>query len=219
MSILNWVRRCTLRKKTPNSPTLPDPQKLKTSKKLRLQQCVMLGWKMLLSSEKKTTVSEGHKLQRQGQKWTVLSSKSVILSHLGTSVRNCLRVVNVQNVMAGAKRILMFKDSTLLKENGGTIDITKEWAPSLLNRMGFSKRKGTKEIKHFTEDYEDIKGAFVKTISDNVTKCKIPNEVVINWDQTAINLIPCGEWTMHESEKSLNIIELSKKKNLTLILL
>lgn len=61
-------------------------------------------------------------------------------------------VVNAQIVMTGAKGILMFKDSTLLKENGGTIDITKEWARSLLNRMGFSKRKGTKGIKHFPED-------------------------------------------------------------------
>lgn len=70
-------------------------------------------------------------------------------------------VVNAQIVMAGPKGILMFKGSTLLKENGGTIDITKEWARSLLNRMGFSKRKGTKGVKHFPEDYEDIKGAFV----------------------------------------------------------
>lgn len=49
-------------------------------------------------------------------------------------------VVNAQIVMAGAKGILMFKDSTLLKENGGgggTIDITKEWARSLFNKMGF----------------------------------------------------------------------------------
>lgn len=70
-------------------------------------------------------------------------------------------VVNAQIVMAGAKGILMFKDSTLLKENGGTIDITKECARPPLNRMGFSNGQGTKGVKHFPEDYEDIKGAFV----------------------------------------------------------
>lgn len=71
-----------------------------------------------------------------------------------------------------------------------------------VEQNGVSKRKGIKGVKHFPEDYEDIKGAFVKRITDNVTKYKIPNELVINWDQTAINLIPCGEWTMHESGKS-----------------
>lgn len=209
-----------LEKKNTQFADASRPTEIENIEEAQIAAVCNAGVENVTILRKKPTVSEGHKLQRQGQKWTVLSSKSVILSLLGTLVRNCLRVVNVQNVMAGAKRILMFKDSTLLKENGGTIDITKEWARSLLNRMGFSKRKGTKGIKHFTEDYEDIKGAFVKRISDNVTKCKIPNEVVINWDQTAINLIPCGEWTMHESEKSLNIIELSKKKKkLTLILL
>lgn len=90
---------------------------------------------------------------------------------------------------------------------GGTIDITKELARSLLNRMGFSKRKGTKGVQHFPEDSEDIKGTFVKRITDNVTKYKIPNELVINWDQTAVNLIPCGEWTMHKSGKSLQVFD------------
>lgn len=50
-------------------------------------------------------------------------------------------VDNAQTVMAGAIVILMFKDSTLLKEIGGKIDITKEWTGSLLNRMSFSKIK------------------------------------------------------------------------------
>lgn len=52
-----------------------------------------------------------------------------------------------------------------------------------------------------------ISKAHLYKITDNVTKYKIPNELVINWDQTAVNLIPCGEWTMHESGKSLQIIE------------
>lgn len=83
--------------------------------------------------------------------------------------------------MAGGIGILVFKDSTLLKENGGTIDITKKWARSLLNRMSFSKIKGTKGINYFPEDNEDIKSAFLKRISDNFAKYKIQNELIMNW--------------------------------------
>lgn len=50
----------------------PTPQKLKTPKKLRLQQCVMLRWRMLLPPEKRNVVSTGHTLQRLGPKWPVM---------------------------------------------------------------------------------------------------------------------------------------------------
>ena len=63
-------------------------------------------------------------------------------------------VVNTQIVMAGARGVLLFKDKNLLKEYGGSIDITKDWAKSLLKRMGFSKRKGTKGVKHLPDDFE-----------------------------------------------------------------
>lgn len=47
-------------------------------------------------------------------------------------------VVNAQIVMAGAKGILMFKDSTLLKENEILIVPDRHNQKiSLLNRMGF----------------------------------------------------------------------------------
>lgn len=53
----------------------------------------------------------------------------------------------------------------------------------MLNRMGFSKKNKhkNKQIKHFSEDNEKI--------ADNITKYKIPNELLISWDQTAVNII------------------------------
>lgn len=56
--------------------------------------------------------------------------------------------------------------------------------------MVFSKRKGTKGVKHFPEDFdfEEIKSAFNKRIRDNVKQLNILDELVINWDQTGVNL-------------------------------
>lgn len=74
MSILNWVRRGVVpwEIKPQIRRRFPTPQKLKTPKKLRLQQCVMLRWRMLLPPEKGNVVSTGHTLQRLGPIWPVM---------------------------------------------------------------------------------------------------------------------------------------------------
>ncbi|KAK3098237.1 hypothetical protein FSP39_017476 [Pinctada imbricata] len=65
--------------------------------------------------------------------------------------------------------------------------------------MGFSKRKGTKGVKHLPDDFDEIQSKFIERINENVVKYKIPDALVINWDQTGVNLVPCGEWTMNET--------------------
>ena len=53
--------------------------------------------------------------------------------------------VNRTIVMGSARGILMRKAPQLLFEQGGSKKITKSWAKSLLWRIKFVKRKGTKE--------------------------------------------------------------------------
>lgn len=88
-------------------------------------------------------------------------------------------VVNSQIVMAVARRVILYKYKPLLKENGGPIEITKDWTLSLLERM-----ECTKGVKHFPEDFEEIKSAFNKRICDNVKQFNIPDEMIIKWNQT-----------------------------------
>ena len=45
--------------------------------------------------------------------------------------------VSTEVVVAAAKGIAQAKDAILLVENGGAIDITKDWGKRLLGRMGF----------------------------------------------------------------------------------
>ena len=44
--------------------------------------------------------------------------------------------------MATARGVVISHDSNLLAENGGYIDITKDWAKRLLQRMNMVKRQG-----------------------------------------------------------------------------
>lgn len=114
------------------------------------------------------------------------------------SLRKSGGVVNASIIIAGATGIVEHKERSLLKVNGGTLDLTKDWARSIMRRMGLSKRKGTKGVKTLPDDFETIKDAYVQRVRKTIEDHQIPDELVINWDQTGVNLVPCGNWTMDD---------------------
>ena len=48
--------------------------------------------------------------------------------------------VSTELVMATARGVVICHDANLLAENGGYIDITKDWAKRILQRMNMVKR-------------------------------------------------------------------------------
>ena len=63
------------------------------------------------------------------------------------ALRDAGAVINTAIVMAEATGIVQNHNSRLLKCNGGHIEITKYWALSLLERMGYVKRKSSTKAK------------------------------------------------------------------------
>ena len=49
--------------------------------------------------------------------------------------------------IAAGTGLVRKKDSNLLAKNGGHIALTRDWARSLLDRMGFVKRKANTKVK------------------------------------------------------------------------
>ena len=48
---------------------------------------------------------------------------------------------------------------------------------------------------------------------------EIPSELILNWDQTALHLVPTGQWTMHRSgEKVVPITNSDDKRQITAVL-
>ena len=60
-----------------------------------------------------------------------------------TELRKSGGVVNLQVTISTAKGVVKSRDSNLLVENGGSIDISRDWAHRLLGRMGLVKRQAT----------------------------------------------------------------------------
>ncbi len=113
------------------------------------------------------------------------------------AVRKSGGSVSTKLVIAGTKGLLQAAKPPILVEHGGSITIDKTWARSLLDRMGYTKRKSTKGIKNRPNDLDEIAGKFNRRIGRRVRKYNIPDTLIINWDQTSVDVIPASNWTMH----------------------
>ena len=68
-------------------------------------------------------------------------------------------VINTAIARAAARGIVMSLNRSLLTVNGGSVELGKEWARSLLRRTGFVKRKASTKSKMTVEHIERKKGA------------------------------------------------------------
>lgn len=100
--------------------------------------------------------------------------------------------------VASATAIVRKTDPNLLSENRGPITITTNWAKSLLYRKGFVKRRGSTAIKMTVANFEAVKEQFLFEVKAVVEMEEIPPELVFNWDQTAISIVPGSSWTMEK---------------------
>lgn len=107
-------------------------------------------------------------------------------------------VVNHHVCIATARGIVQGYNRMLLAENGGHIDLTRGWALSLMERMKFVKRRGSSKCKMDVVDLQGKTDVYISQINACIEMESIPKQLVINWDQTGINLIPSSSWTMEK---------------------
>ena len=61
-----------------------------------------------------------------------------------------------------------------------------------------------------------MKAQFLERVSVTVKNGNIPSHLVLNWDQTAIPLLPAGEWTMEkEGSRHVVVAGLGDKRQIT----
>ena len=112
-------------------------------------------------------------------------------------VRDGGGVVSARIAIAAARGILLSTDKLKLLECGGHIQLNNTWAYSLLNRMKFVKRKATTAKSKYTlENFAQLKQRFLQDVVATVSMEEIPPELVPNWDQTGIKMVPSSSWTM-----------------------
>lgn len=108
-------------------------------------------------------------------------------------------VVTARVAIAAARAVIMTQDRFKLVEYGGHIELNKAWAYSLLHCMKFVKRKSTTAKSKFTAaDFARLKKEFLDYLNTTVAMEEIPPELVLNWDQTGIKLVPVSAHTMDQ---------------------
>ena len=102
-----------------------------------------------------------------------------------TYMRSTGTTVNTAVVIACAEGILMHEDAALLAR----VNLSKGWAQYLLQRMDYVKRKATSKAKGSVENFAEIKADFLLDIKQVIVIDEIPAELVINFDQTGLNIV------------------------------
>lgn len=107
--------------------------------------------------------------------------------------------VMTEVIIAAAEGIVV--DQTLLQMHGGSIALTRGWALPLVKRMALVKRRGSTQAKKNISSaaYQHLLcSTFLRQISGIVSVHQIPPEMVVNWGQSGINIVPTCNWTMEQ---------------------
>ena len=135
------------------------------------------------------------------------------------AVRDAGGVVTTSITIAAGTAIVRRSDRNLLAENGGPITLTTNWAKSLLYRLNFVKRRGSSAALIAVKNFEELKEQFLLDISAVVEMEDVPPQLVINWDQTGISIVPGSSWTMElKGSKRVEIAGISDKRQITAVL-
>ena len=67
-------------------------------------------------------------------------------------------------------------------------------------RMNLVKRRGSTKSKLQLggEEYEQVQRPYLTEIVQKAQANKVPPQLIINWDQTGLNVVTASSWTMEE---------------------
>lgn len=116
-----------------------------------------------------------------------------------------------------AKGLINANDRTLLKENGGHLEINETWAQSIHRRLGSVKRKSTTTKQPVAPGLiKEIGFTFFRAIDDVVSAHNIPPELVINIDQTPLPFFLVSNYTLtKKGEKTVPITNSADYRQIT----
>ena len=134
-------------------------------------------------------------------------------------VRDAGGVINTAIVIGAMSGIVKRLKPELLECNGGyvVLPVKKDWAKYLLSKMKFVKRKATTTKSAITvSNFDEIKDNFLMDIKAVVVMEQVPDDMILNWDQTSIKYIPVSNWTMAtEGSKRIELIGHDDKQQIT----
>ena len=113
--------------------------------------------------------------------------------------------------------VVKTNEPTLLKEFGGHLELTDDWARYLLKSMEQVKRKGTtRKVEPLKKFLQEEKFSFQREISRVVLEQDIPLDSVLNLDQTPFSYVSPGKYTFYlKGSATVPIKSVDDKRQIT----
>ena len=128
-------------------------------------------------------------------------------------------VITTEIVVATAKGLNTVIDRTRLERYGGPAKLGVPWAKSLLKRMNFTKRRASTKSTNPSQNTEEVKEEFLGDLIQAVELNEVPPDLIFNWDQTAISLVPSSQWTLDKKgNKRVAIVGHCNKRQITAVM-
>ena len=85
--------------------------------------------------------------------------------------------------------------------------------------MKFVKRKvTTAKSKHSKVDLVELKRQFLEDVVTTVKMDEIPVQMILDWDQTAVKIVPSSTWTMErKGSKRVDVAGANDKRAITAV--
>lgn len=158
-------------------------------------------------------------VKKKGQPLLLPEEIEELIKKFVQNLSLCGSPVNSSIVIAAAKGIVLHKARSLLKENGGSLELKTSWAFSFLSRHGYVKRKGTCTSRKVPDDFGPIKSQYLENIKKNIEDHNIPLSMVINFDQTSTKMVPVSYWTLEvHGSKQIDMVGLDDEREVTALL-
>ena len=130
------------------------------------------------------------------------------------AIRKAGGKVNRPVVQGAALGILRRKAPHMLHQRNV---VSRGWCNSILRRIKFVKRKGTKAAKNVPVDAPEQINRFLNRIYYTMKKYDIPPSLFVTFDETSSALVPADDWTLEEQGSAqVAIAGLEDKRNTTL---
>ena len=86
-------------------------------------------------------------------------------------------------------------------------------------RRGYVKRKASKAARKLPTDFPELKVAYVNRLQEEVKCNAIHLQVLFDWDQIGVKLVPDSSWTMAEGgSKQIPVVGMDDKREITLLI-
>ena len=92
----------------------------------------------------------------------------------------------------------------MLKEFGGGLEITENWARNVLNSMNWTKGKGTTgKVEPSKKFLEEEKLTFQRKISNVILDHDVPSALALNLDQIPLSYVSPGSIHFHQKGQKM----------------